>query len=436
MAGDPNTNRLAFNAEVTLTFFVNKLTVNIASERIKYIVIDTNYESEIMPKLYMNISVDTALYNYITNYRESAKFKLKIQRKNLFSKTSIADTIVDETFSYISSTTNADYMKDISEGGIRDDSYRNIVIGLISDRITNSLRKSFNSIYNNIDQETLVSLATEGLDIVTQPLSYNKTYDSILVPPISSRNEFIKYIFDYDNFYDTNFLFFMDFKRSYLVSRDGKGVYNSDDPVNDVYIDITSLRSDASYYEGINMINNAYYLYINPTNSNIIIPDGMGKIGNRLIVIDDDKELESLDVTLNDNFESTIKDIFVRADNGSTIKNDMEQENVLVEVTKNQIDGYSFTPNKTYIVNNFGNYSKYNGKYIISGKKEYFRVTAGGEFKTSCYMVLRKIGTIATKNNTQSLDRSNRAVKTSSQLTTTADMINTTNVAPASRRKN
>lgn len=433
--GSPNTNKLAFNAAVTLTFLVNKLTVNIAPERIKYIVIDTNYESEIMPKLYMNISVDTALYDYITNYKDTAKFKLRIERKNLFSKTSVADTIVNETFSYIASTTNADYMRDISEGGIRDDSYRNIVIGLISDRITDSLRKSFNSIYNNIDQETLVSLATEGLDIVTQPLSYNKSYDSILIPPIASRNEFLKYIFDYDNFYDTNYLFFMDFKRSYLISRDGRGVYNSDDPINDVFVDITTLRSNDSFYEGMNMVNNSYYLYINPTNSNIIVPDGMGKIGNRLIVIDDDKELEMLDVTLNNNYESTIKDIFVRADNGSTIKNDMEQENVLVEVVKNQIDGYSFTPNKTYVVNNFGNYSKYNGKYVISAKKEYFRVTAGGEFRTSCYLVLRKIGTISTKNSTVSLDRSNRAVKSSSQLTTSADKINTTTITPASRVK-
>jgi len=433
--GSPNTNKLAFNAAITLTFFVNKLTVNVAPERIKYIVIDTNYESEIMPKLYMNISVDTALYDYITNYKDTAKFKLRIERKNLFSKTSISDTIVNETFSYIASTTNADYMRDISEGGIRDDSYRNIVIGLISDRITDSLRKSFNSIYNNIDQETLVSLATEGLDIVTEPLSYNKSYSSILIPPIASRNEFLKYIFDYDNFYDTKYLFFMDFKRSYLVSRNGRGVYNSDDPINDVFIDITTLRSNDSFYEGMNMINNSYYLYINPTNSNVIVPDGMGKIGNRLIVVDDDKELEMLDVTLNNNYESTIKDIFVRADNGSTIKNDMEQENVLVEVVKNQIDGYSFTPNKTYVVNNFGNYSKYNGKYVISAKKEYFRVTAGGDFRTSCYLVLRKIGTISTKNSTVSLDRSNRAVKSSSQLTTSADKINTTNIVPASRVK-
>jgi hypothetical protein len=431
-----NTNRIAYTTVVSLTFLVDNMVIDIAPERIKYIVIDTNYETEIMPKLYMNISVDTNLYNYITNYKETGKFKLKMQRKNLFSKTAISDITVNDTFSYISSTTNSDYLKDVSEGGVRDDSYKNIVVGLISDRIINSLRKSFNSIYNNIDQQTLISIATDGLDILTQPLSYNKKYDSILIPPISSVNEFIQYIFEYDNFYNTNYLFFMDFKRSYLISRDGSNIPNSDDPINDIFIDIKSLGSNSSMYDGINIINNSYYLYINPVNSNVVIPDGMGKLLNRLIVVDDDKELETLDLNLNNNYEAAVKNVFIRSDNGFIYKNEIEQENVIVEVSKNQVDGFSFTPNKSYMINNYGKYSIYNGKYIISGKKEYFRISANGEFVTSCYLIFRKVGTIASKNNTVSLDRTNRAVKSSSQLTTTSDKINTTNIEKASRIKN
>ena len=431
-----NTSRVAYNTIVSLTFLVDKLSINIATERIKYIVIDTNYESEIMPKLYMNISVNTSLYNYITNYKDEGKFKLRMQRKNIFSKTSVADIIVDDTFSYIPSTTNADYLKDIAEGGVRDDSYKNIVIGLISDKITSRLRKSFNTIYNDIDQETLISIATDGLDILTQPLEYNHKYESILIPPISSVNEFIKYIFEYDNFYNTNYLFFMDFKRSYLISRDGSNIKNSDDPIDNVFIDIKSLGTQASMYDGIDIVNNSYYLYINPSSSSVSIPDGMGKLVNRLIVVDDDKELEILNINLNNNYEAGVKDLFVRADNGSTIKNELEQENVIVEVGKDLVDGYSFTPNKSYMIKNFGKYSTYNGKYLISAKKEYFKVTANGEFRTSCYLVFRKLRTIASKNKTTALDRSNLAVKSSSQLTTTADKINTTNITQASRIKN
>ena len=428
-----NTSRLAFNASVSLTYLLEKQAIPISAERIKYIIIDTNYESEIMPKIYMSISVDTALYNYITNYRDRGRFKLKMQRRNLFSGTSLGDTIVDDSFAYIPSTTNADYLRDISERGASDDSYKNIIIGLISIKIIDNLRKSFNSIYNNIDQQTLVSIATEGLNIVTQPLSYNKTYDSILIPPVSTRNEFLKFIFEIDNFYNTNYLFFMDFKRCYLISRDGSGVRNSDDPVNDVFIDIKSLSNDSSYYDGIDMINNSYYLYVNPANSNVIVPDGISKIVNRLVVVDDDKELQQLDVTLNSNFNQTIKNMFIRAENGSVIKNELEQSNVIVEISKKQVDGYSFTPNKTYIIHNFGNYSKYDGKYILSGKKEYFRVTAGGEFTSTCYLALRKVGTIATKDNIKALDRSNLAVKSSSQLVTTSDQYNNVSIRKATR---
>lgn len=428
-----NTSRQAFNASVSLIYLLDKQSIVIAPERIKFIIIDSNYESEVMPKIYMNISVNTSLYNYITNYRDQGKFKLKMTRKNLFSGTSLGEVIVDDTFAYIPSTTNADYLRDISEGGSSDDSYKNIIIGLISIKLINNLRKSFNQIYNNIDQQTLVSLATDGLNIVTQTLSYNKKYDSILVPPVTTRNEFLKFIFNMDNFYNTNYLFFMDFKRCYLLSRDGTGVKNSDDPKNDVYIDIKSLSNDSSYYDGIDIINNSYYLYVNPMNSNVIVPDGISKIVNRLVVVDDDKELQQLDITLNSNFNETIKNMFVRSRNGSIIKNELEQSNVIVEISKKQTDGYSFTPNKSYMVHNFGNYSKYNGKYILSSKKEYFRVTADGNFTSTCYLALRKVGTIASKDVTESLDRSNKAVKSSSQLTTTADKKNTSNVRKATR---
>ena len=431
--GYPNTDRLAFNTIINLNFLYNGISVNIIPERIKFMVIDSNYESEIMPKIYMNISVDTDLYEYMTTYYNTAKFKLKIQRKNKFSSTSLNTTIVDDVFSYIPSVTNSDYLRDISNNNPGEDNYRNIYIGLISDKITSNLRRTFNSIYNNIDQQTLIGLATEKLNILVQPFNYNKKYDSILIPPMSSVSEFIKYIFEYDNFYNTDYIFFMDFNKSYLISKDGTPITNSDDPINDVYIDINSLSKDAAFYDGMSITNNSYYLYINPVESNVTVPNAIDKVANRLIVVDDDKELEVLDLYLNNNANSSKKDVFVRSDNGSFYKNALEENNVIVEVVKKYVDGYSFTPNKSYIVNNLANYRKYNGKYIISAKREYFRLLAGGEFITSTYLALRKIETITTKNSTKAKDLSNRAVKSSSQYTTTADKINTTTITKVSR---
>lgn len=434
--GYPNTDRVAYNAIISLNYIYNNNVIVIAPERIKFIVIDSNYENEVMPKIYMNISINADMYESITTHYNSAKFKLKIQRKNSFSNTSLAEVIVNDTFSYIPSVTNSDYLKDISTNGSGEDNYRNIYIGLISDKITNSLRKTFNGIYNNIDQQTLIALATENMNILVQPFNYNKTYSSILIPPISSIGEFIKYIFDYDNFYNTNYIFFMDFNKSYLLAKDGLSIFNSDDPINDVYVDVAALNQASAFYDGMNIINNSYYLYINPVDSNVIVPNAIDKVVNRLVVVDNDKELETLDLYLNNNQDKLVKDNFIRADNGSVYKNELEEQNVMVEVVKKYVDGYSFTPNKSYIINNLANYRKYNGKYILVKKKEYFRVMASGEFITSCYLGFKKIGTITTKNSTESRDLTNKAVKTSSQYTTSADNINTTTIRKASRYVN
>ena len=431
MAIDGNTNRQAYNASVQLDFLLNDQVINIATERIKYIVIDSNFETEIMPKIYMSISVNTTLYDYITNYKNEGYFRLIIRRKNVFAVSSLDKTILDDTFAYIPSTSNNDYLKSISVQGVSDDSYKNIVIGLISTKITDLNRKSFNLIYNNIDQQTLISLVLEGSNSIIQQLSHNEKYDSIIIPPMSSKKEFLDFIFEMDNFYDTNFLFFTDFRNTYLLSRNGEGVPGGDDDLNDVYIDIKQLSNEESYYDGIDIINGAYYLYINPANSNVIIPNALSKIANRLIVVDDDRELQTLDLSISQAFNNTIKEIFIRSENGSVYKNALEQDNVIIEISKKQIDGFSFTPNKNYIINNFGTYSKYNGKYILAGKKEYFRVTADGDFTTSCYLALRKVNNIASKQNSYiSPDKTN--IRPSAQSSSSSDLYSQTNIISAS----
>ena len=431
MAVANNTNRQAYNAEVKLTFLTNNESLIIAPERIKYIVIDTNYESEIMPKIYMSISVDNTLYSYLMNYRNSGSFRLVIRRKNVFSGSSVNTDIINDIFMYIPSTTNQDYLQAISRNNNSDSSYRNIIIGLMSKKIIDSLRKSFNLIYNNIDQQTLLSIALEGEKVIAQPLTYNKYYDSILIPPMSSVKEFIKYVFDTDNFYDTRFLFFKDFKYTYLLSRDGTMV--PDGELNDVYIDIKSLTKNQSLYEEVDIVNGSYYLYVNPMNTNVIIPNALNNVANRLVVVDDDKDLQVLDLSINKSFNESIKQIFIRADNGSLYKNELESDNVIVEVSKNFTDGYNFTPNKRYIVSNYGSYSKYNGRYMIAAKKEYFRLAADGDFVTTTYMALRKISKTGTKDNSYITDNKVN-VNPTAQVTNTADQFIRTHTIPATNK--
>ena len=50
-----------------------------------------------------------------------------------------------------------------------------------------------------------------------EEIPYNKEFPNIIFPPLTSRNEFLKYLFSKYNFYDTDFRFFMDFDKCYLL---------------------------------------------------------------------------------------------------------------------------------------------------------------------------------------------------------------------------
>ena len=52
-----------------------------------------------------------------------------------------------------------------------------------------------------------------------------------------------------------------------------------------------------------------------------------------------------------------------------------------------------FTPNKVYNVIHYDDYSKYNGAYFLSYKREFYRITTGDEFLVTCNVGLKLCGT-------------------------------------------
>ena len=72
------------------------------------------------------------------------------------------------------------------------------------------------------------------------------------------------------------------------------------------------------------------------------------------------------------------------------LKDSIENSVLLFHVTKTEIDSSLITPNKEYIVRNYPLLSEYNGRYVISYKKESF-VKQGEEFISSIIFGLRKV---------------------------------------------
>ena len=145
-------NRKSYSATIDLFFDYNNIREKIPSENIVYVLVESNYDNDVLPIIYISLSVDSNMYTKIIKYKSLAKFYLNIKKINKNSISSISKNAISGSFSYIPSTTNPNYTEDLSNA-TSGDSYKRIMLGLVSIELTNTLRKSFNNIYNNINTD-------------------------------------------------------------------------------------------------------------------------------------------------------------------------------------------------------------------------------------------------------------------------------------------
>ena len=146
----PSDNEKAYKGEITLAFDY-KETKNsspvryaIEPERISYVMIEEIYENNrILPVIYVSVNFSSEMYTKVTNTRDTSEFYLKIRKKNALSNTSVYDEVVNDTFSYVSPNTSANYAQRLNSGVMESSSYRGTIIGLVSTSMTNELRKPF-----------------------------------------------------------------------------------------------------------------------------------------------------------------------------------------------------------------------------------------------------------------------------------------------------
>lgn len=420
------TKRIAYNAKITLGFSYSGKHVNINPIKIAYVMIDSDYDNNVIPTIYVSLLTNDNEYKLINENKDNATFNLCIKKYALNSDTTLEKTVINDTFNYIPSTSSANMMEQLNaDPKNTEGSYRRILLGLVSTDMVNKLRKSFNGIYKNINQSTLVSLALEGLNAVIEPMTYNEEYKILVVPPVSTRFKLLDFIFNKDPFYDTNFRFFMDFERAYLLSKRGDPISAQDGAPNDVIIDIVQVTANEAMYQGISIMDGSYYLHINPVNVGIIKDESQEKIVNNVTVVDELKGNTNLDIDYDTTSSLKSKNIYVRATNPSLIKNELELGKSMIEVIKEHADGSVLTPNKCYTIKNFPENAIFNGKYILSYKREFFKANVS-DFTMSVDLGLKKVGKLnplkqASKTNGKAYTAiKNAALSATANKTTTA----------------
>ena len=384
----------AYKCKVDISFILDDQSTTIDPQFLKYIIIENSYEKRSMPVIYLSLAVTNDIYTKLIENEKRAKIYFCLSRYNIYSGSSMYKKYIEGQFTYIRPKSDPNYTQDLVDTTSSDNSYRTITIALISMDILNKLRTSFNGIYGEIDQNTLILKALEGLDMVVETPIYNPVYDTITIPALNSKMKLLQFLFDECPFYDTNYTFFVDFKKGYLLDMRGKYCDAKDGQLSTVMFDIREVTEETSYYEGMEIKNDAYYIHINPARTDIKENKATDKVTNQMVFVDTEGGVEYVDLNINNNEDADVKQSIVRGSNAVLYKNIMESNTIIIELSKENLDSDIFTPNKEYIINNYENYADYNGNYTLLSKKEII-VNKQGEFNLSLGLSLRKVGNIS-----------------------------------------
>lgn len=390
-------DRQAYNGEITLAFN-HKESVNssvkrlsIESERINYVMIESMYECvNVLPVIFLSVRLSSDMYTKVVDTNEYSTFYLKIRKKNALTNTGVYKTVIEDTFTYVTSSQTSNASAQIDAKGV--DAYKTIMIGLVSEEMTNILRTSFNGIFNDTSQESMVDMALETLPtVIKAPLKYNEEYKSLIIPPITSRYKLLTYLFDKEPFYDTMFTFFMDFNNTYLIPKNGEPVDAKNGTPSNVIVDIKNFSARDAYEEGFSITNGAYLVKINANDVNMIVNNATSKVTNNIIGYYDDYEsVQNLDINNNNTVNNTVKTSFIRSSNAAKTRNELEGNSVIIELLKQNLDADIFTPNKAYAVSNYADYDKYDGSYYLSYKREFYYPIANSLFMITSTIGLKK----------------------------------------------
>ena len=371
-----------------------------------------NGKKYIMPIIYVILNTDEPLYNTIIENVTDGVINLRLYNYDADNPMSLNNNIIDDQFIYfIPSKYN--YSKSIEDPNINEEDYEeHITLGLLKSTMIYKNKQSFNLSYTSGEEEVEINgiklaleeeeiLDTEKLlelilhevnnDFFMDELEFNKEYtQGLLIPPQGTISEALDYIFNLNPFYTTDYLFFMDFNKTYLINTSGS---NRDVEKSTIIISVEDINAQSAYYTGFSkdLDNGSYIIYVNETDVNIKINTTTDKRYNQTVSTYTD-QVTKLDSNISVlKKETSNKQEFTKANEmcAEIRKQIMDNTAVMINFSKMNMDSTLITPDKCYVVN-YPKYSAYNGIYLLTYKKEVITRT-GNDFNTTTMIGLERI---------------------------------------------
>jgi len=352
---------------------------------IKSIVVDHDFDNNNMPLIYVILNLSSKLIDAIIRNKEQGVFILNIQK--CIDNSDMPDLWTDyinDTFLYflaedINKTDARDY-ENTNEG--REDIYKEITVGMLSQKLVNNNKKTVNGILKCNNMASAVAYVIgQNRPIVMEPFENNSALNSVFLPPRNSVAKSIEYLNGIRTFYNTQYRYYMDFDVSYLLSQRGKAVPKKGDKINTVMVVLRNDYDASSKLQGMSVDETNLYYRVEIPATNVEIADYRERSKQYVKLRYTDTAGDNTEYTIKkkqpgDNYASKTSHVRAPNDNYNLLTNAEKFSRLYIAVNKTDLDCSAFTPNKRYTINADEVYigCDYSGDYILRRKRElYFK---------------------------------------------------------------
>ena len=391
-------NLVSYKAECEARLQLEEEEITIGPECIKNFATDYKFEKNNLPIVWLIMDVTNELYDKIIDNQADAHMYIRVKNFDGAQNNALHLDVIHDTFTYFVPT---QYSKSTevssTDPSVQKARHRHIVLGLLQDKMLNKYKTSFNAVYPETSTTEMIETILEGIpesldsELIMDEIQVETDFPSFTMPPQDSVKNALDYLFEREPFYETNYQFFIDFDKIYLLDSTGKKREVS--AMNTVLITIVDIADKESYYEGCikDGESGTYIIYANTTDISFHIDGTREKNTNKLF------GYQTGEVTVAD-LEITgkkVTDPKVRYDRFSGEGLTTVHEQVLadaivtMELTRMNIDSSQITPDKCYIIDD-PRYSQYNGKYLLVSKSEVLSKTDWA-FNTTTTMLFKRI---------------------------------------------
>ena len=375
-----------YNYKIVLKYINStNIEVEIDSTQIQYILIDKDFENINMPVITIFGSIEKNILDDMIRHSNDNLVTLGIYKyDNTNQNDNITEKYFNDKFIYmlnedLSRTDKLDNPQGIdSKTGNRQ--YREVTIFLIQQNAINNNRQTINGVYHNASMNSLILQSTNYLgNMLLEPIKYDTRFDQVIIPPIDSISNYIRYLNDnLGVFYDSPYRFFIDFDTTYLVSSSGNAIRARNQYIYTIVIDIREIDSNISEEPGayVDLKSGKYTIGIDASKVEYVKNNVTNKIVNKITVINSKGDVFEQDIEDNKaKVTSTINQIMNISNNDQNVINNIsysvESANITITIVKNDLDASLFTLNKEYIIND-PVHDSYAGHYILLQVKQLF----------------------------------------------------------------